>query len=49
MSKFKPFLKERLLDLRSPYMFTCRSSRMPGKRYTYEILDKLWNDGRIAA
>jgi hypothetical protein len=49
MSKFKPFLKERLHDLRSPFMFTCLNSRMEGKRYTYEILDKLWEDARVKA
>lgn len=49
MSKFQPFLKERLHDLRSPFMFTCQSSRMEGNRYSYEILDKLWDDARVAA
>ncbi len=49
MSKFKPYLKDRLHDLRSPFMFTCRSSRSQGKRYTHEILDKLWKDARVKA
>ena len=28
----------------SPFMFTCRSSRHPQKRYSKDILNKAWND-----
>ncbi len=49
VSRFKPYLKERLHDLRSPYMFTCQSSRMEGKRYTREILMKIWEDAKVKA
>lgn len=49
VSAFKPWLKERLHDLRSPYMFYCPNTRLKDKHYTYEILDKLWKDAREAA
>lgn len=42
---FRPHLKPGLerQDF-SPYMFTCSSSRMDGKRYTREILMRVWKD-----
>ena len=42
-SDFKPYL-EPLLNRPTKYMFTCKSSRMEGKRYTDTILNKIWND-----
>ncbi len=30
----------------SPYVFTCRESRHKDKRYTKEILNRLWNEAR---
>ena len=43
--RFRPFLKD-ILELKdfSPFMFTCKSSRMEGKRYSREILMKIWKD-----
>lgn len=32
------------VDPDSPYFFTCPSSRMPGKRYTDRILQKIWHE-----
>ncbi len=42
---FRPFLEE-ALSIRplSPYMFTCKTSRLEGKRYSREILMKIWRD-----
>jgi len=40
---FKPYLLP-LLKRPSKYMFTCKSSRTEGKRYTDTILNKIWND-----
>ncbi len=28
----------------SPFMFTCESSKQPGKQYTKEILNRIWRD-----
>lgn len=43
--RFKPYLKKILKQREfSPFMFTCQSSRMEGKRYTREILMKAWKD-----
>jgi integrase len=42
-SEFKPYLMPMLKRL-TKYMFTCKSSRTEGKRYTDTILNKIWND-----
>lgn len=46
-SEFKPYLKQAIKDrieneLFSPYLFTCKSSRKKGKRYTDTIYRKIW-------
>ncbi|MEN6441364.1 MAG: site-specific integrase [Syntrophobacter sp.] len=43
--QFRPHLKGLLTRAdTSPYLFTCSSSRMEGKRYTREILMKVWTN-----
>jgi len=43
--RFRPYLKQVLKQREfSPFMFTCQSSRMEGKRYTREILMRAWKD-----
>lgn len=41
--RFRPHLEALMgKNYVSPFMFTCQSSRMEGKRYTREILMKIW-------
>ena len=43
--RFKPYLKAMLEQKDfSPFMFTCESSRMEGRRYTREILMRIWSN-----
>jgi hypothetical protein len=43
--RFKPYLKE-ILNRKdfSQFMFTCESSRLEGKRYSREILMRIWSN-----
>ncbi|MEE9495316.1 MAG: tyrosine-type recombinase/integrase [Desulfobacterales bacterium] len=46
-SAFKPILldlNDRPPQYISPFLFTCPSSRLEGKRYSHSIMSKLWKD-----
>ena len=40
---FEPFV-DQLLETEGPFLFRNESSKLPGKRYSDTVLNKLWND-----
>ncbi len=49
-SDFEPYLNQALrTPILSPFLFTCQTSRSEGKRYSNEILNRLWKKACIEA